>query len=111
MRAFPAKILGAVTYAAVCAALVGCPAAPQRDAVAKRQATAARVEGVNLDDPLRATVDAGSIAVAGAKNEWVSFVVQVSNVANWRRCSLRLHPARREGASDVLGLECFSVEQ
>ena len=112
MRASPARILVAVICAAVCAALAGCPAAPHRNASAKRQATAAQIQGVNLDDPLRPTVDDGPVAMAGAKNEWVSFAVQISNLAgDSRRYSLRLRPGRREGASDVLALESFSVEQ
>src|SRR5688572_5573265 len=58
---------------------------------------AAKIQGVNLNDPIRPTVDDNAIIVGAAKNEWASFSLQVTNLPKALRktvYSLRIQAPR-----------------
>ena len=75
---------------------------------------AAKIQGVNLNDPIRPAVDDNLIAVGCAKNEWASFSLQISNVPKAARkaiYSLRIQAPRSEKSKDTLEPDYFSAAQ
>ncbi len=70
----------------------GCaPSDRPRSAVNDRASTAPAVRGVDLNNPIRPTTSDAPITLSAAKNEWVSFSVQLSNVsASSKRRSIGL---------------------
>ena len=76
------RLLAAVLLVCVAALLVGCPSQPvAHDSAAKQQAAArvgawsrggGKIQGVNLNDPIRPAATDEAIVVSAAKNEWMS---------------------------------------
>ncbi|HYO07901.1 MAG TPA: hypothetical protein VER17_02940 [Tepidisphaeraceae bacterium] len=106
--------------AALCA---GCPSASRSAAPAKAQGPkdgavargSARIQGVNLNDPIRPAADDHAIALGAAKNEWASFAVQVSGLPKGGggkvAYSFRVQAPRMETENRTIDLENLSAEQ
>ena len=104
----------------VLVALVGCfgTRAPTAGGPMGEGATArgeSRIQSVDLNDPLRPAADDSAIVLTAAKNEWVSFAVQISHLpAETKRVaySFRVQPPRlKEGGTGTVGVDDFSAAQ
>jgi hypothetical protein len=104
----------------VCAALVQC-AGPDKD-TAKNTAPptgatargAARIQGVNLNDPIRPAVDDNAIVVGAAKNEWASFAIQITSLPKPTKKSIytfRVQPLRPAGGAATIETDNLSAAQ
>src|SRR5215204_2958020 len=120
------RLLAAVVCVCLAALLVGCPSQPvAHNDGAKAEATArvgavsrglGKIQGVNLNDPIRPAVDDDAIVVGAAKNEWASFAVQISALPKPPgkkpvAYTLRIQAPRRDGGSETIGVESFSAAQ
>jgi hypothetical protein len=75
----PHRVLAALLFVCVAALLVGCPSQPMAHDSPEKQQAAARVgawsrgggkiQGVNLNDPIRPAATDEAIVVSAAKNE------------------------------------------
>ncbi|MEA2734087.1 MAG: hypothetical protein QOE14_538, partial [Humisphaera sp.] len=80
--------IAAIVLLALAAALAGCPSQPiakKQDAMSQASSRAVsrgggRIQGVNLNDPIRPAADDEAIVISAAKNEWASFSLQVSEL-------------------------------
>src|SRR5689334_17935860 len=98
MRRYRPLILAAVCVC-LCVAIVACSQqgrAPTTGAPAL--ASGAQIQGVNLNDPIRCAIEEGPIEIVAAKNEWVSFAVQIAKLPSPTKKgssnSLRIAPPR-----------------
>lgn len=83
-------------------ALCGCPdAAPGTGSSPSLSPPAAVLESVNLSDPIRPTADSQPIHLRAARNEWTSFVVQVSSVFANRPMSLRIGAPQSQSGTAI----------
>src|SRR5688572_10520350 len=112
---------------AVAALLAGCPSQPIAHDSGEKQQAAARVgawsrgggkiQGVNLNDPIRPAATDEAIVVSAAKNEWASFSLQVSGLparqpANRKIAySFRLAAPKRENGDGGIALDHFTAAQ
>src|SRR5439155_7789822 len=76
----------------------------------------AKVQGVNLNDPIRPAAGDDAIVLGAAKNEWASFAVPVGALPKPASkkpyaYSLRVQAPRHEGSSDTIGVENLSAAQ
>src|SRR5688572_27068653 len=85
------------------ALLIGCA----KSNAPRATTSAGGIQSVNLNDPLAPAAGDGPIEIAAAKNEWVSFVVQVTAA---KQGKLRIRPPRTE-SGDTFTADCFAAEQ
>jgi len=107
----------------IAALVVGCAgprdAGPIPDApvvagtIAKALATGPVLQAIDLSDPLAPVAGTGApIELLGAKNEWISFAVQVSNLPRLdprRPLSLRVGALNKVDSPDVIPTSLFSA--
>jgi hypothetical protein len=76
---------------------------------------AARIQGVNLNDPIRPAADDNPIVFGAAKNEWASFALQISSLPHATHkpavYSFRMHAPHSESGGETIAIENISVEQ
>jgi hypothetical protein len=108
-------------------ALAGCPSQPTaKKTDAKPQATATeaavsrgggKIQGVNLNDPIRPAADDRPITLSAAKNEWASFSLQVSELpprppTNKKVAySFRVQSLQLQSSNGNIGIEHFFAAQ
>jgi hypothetical protein len=111
-------ILGTILSLAAGAALVGCGAANDpaggRGARGGAEIPGPKLAALDLDNPLDPVAGEGPIALAGARNEWIGFAVEISELpAPMRDFTYRLRvraPRSSDGKSSV-ELSNFSADQ
>ena len=106
----------------LCAVMLRCASSPSKlstQPAAPSGATArgsAKVQGVNLNDPIRPEATNDAVVFGAAKNEWASFAVQVSALPkpNSRKpvaYTLRIQAPRSGSSNDTIPVDSFSAEQ
>jgi hypothetical protein len=88
-------------------------AAPNATGVAQdprvdRAPHAASLQPIDLSDPAHPHPLDPAVTLTAARNEWVSFAVQIGGVGS-DPFSLRLNPVRAQGAGTILPASCFSA--
>ena len=58
----------------------GCQSSRPANSVARRLASGITLEAVDINDSLLPTNVEGSLAISGARNEWISFAVRVGHL-------------------------------
>src|SRR5678815_5160746 len=94
-RFVPAAAPIAAVVLAVWAA--GCASAAARNAAASKRRVQPRVVAVDLSGGGQPVVADGPVALSGAKNEWLSFAVQLIDLPPAGLYTLRLRSPRLQG--------------
>src|SRR5262245_36856182 len=97
----------ACVCALIAALLSGCPAPPPPKPPATTFSNAPRIQTIDLDDAIRSVATDNSIVIAAAKNEWTSFVIQVSQLPRETSCLLRIQSLRIKGSNASIDVEDF----
>ncbi|HEY2587472.1 MAG TPA: hypothetical protein VGI81_17130, partial [Tepidisphaeraceae bacterium] len=81
--------------------LTGCPDAPPKTGSTTPISSRTLLQPLDLSDPIRPAVDAASIELKAARNEWTSFALQVSDVAAARPMSIRIGDLKSQGGATI----------
>lgn len=100
-----------VIAAAFAIGLAGCPDAPPKTGSNRSLSSRTRLQPLNLSDPIRPTVDASSIDLKAARNEWTSFALQVTDVAAARPMSIRIGDLKSQGGATIpaTNIEAYQI--
>src|SRR6478609_842288 len=93
---------------AVCAA--GCASRAARNAATNRRVQP-RVVAVDLAGAGQPVAADGPVALSGAKNEWLSFAVELADLPPSGRYTLRLRPPRLQGGDATVPANAFEAQQ
>src|SRR5688500_19641989 len=88
----------------------GCASVGRR-ANATTQAVKPRVQALDLSGAAPVLAPGGPVALYGARNEWLSFAVELSDLPPGRDYTLRLRPPRLQGGDAVLSADAFEAHQ
>jgi hypothetical protein len=109
-RFVPAAALSAVVPLLLAVGVMGCASATARNGGGKR-ALRPRLVAVDLSGGGQAVLADGPVVLSGARNEWLTFAVQLADLPPAGHYTLRLRPPRLQGGDATVPADAFEAQQ
>ena len=113
LRRVRVALIFSLTSAAVVLTIAGCggPAGNNDAAAPDALVGGARIQAIDLSDPVRPAVHDQPVVLSAARNEWTAFAVQVNDLAGGSTYTLRLRPLQRVSAHGAIPVEALEAYQ